>query len=290
MDDQLIKVYATSDGGIAHWTNPRRVHLHKKTPSGTTVCRPSVIAGGIVQGRAGAAYFVTTDSLVPSGRDELQSHADTNDGTCARIGQVRHADDELHFALIAIGDTVAHGRAVAAARDRYFSSLGPTAACLHRQALKCRFQETGVALLARTRYDEAIHGVVTSIPGARHRPSASRAEPGALIGARFGGRAFPGRSRIDVGMWVYARRAGGGGGGGGDAATDEMLDAKDVGPYRPETFRYCPVGASAPDPNPLVLVGHVVEVRGRDLDADGSVAVGIQGLYEVLERVVLFGV
>ncbi|KAI4869650.1 hypothetical protein F4820DRAFT_471834 [Hypoxylon rubiginosum] len=311
MDDQPIKVYATSDGGIAHWTNPRRVHLHKKTPSGTTVCCPSVTAGGVVQAKTGEVYFLTTHAFVPAsgGEDEeLRSpYADTNDATCARIGTVEHTSPELRFALIAVSDAVAHAEAVARARDRCYlpphKNLGPTAACLHYQAVRYQFKEAGeMRLLARTRYDEAIHGVMTGVPEAAEvRPSSApfpgRTRSSGLMTARFGGASLPGRgSAVEVGMWVYARRLGS---GGGDAATNKMLDARDVGPYPPETFQYVPPAkkddsdadaSAAPNPNPLVLVGHVVEVQGQDRDPDGSVTVKIQNLYEVLERIVFFGV
>ncbi|KAI6086189.1 hypothetical protein F4821DRAFT_278732 [Hypoxylon rubiginosum] len=292
MDGQLIKVYATSDGGIAHWANPRRMHLHKKTPAGTTVCCTSVTAGGIVKGRTKEGYWVTTHDFVPTDEVKRELHEDTNDGECALIGHVKHTTDELHFTLIATNDTVTHSENFAKEKDCYFSNLGPEAACLHFQAIKYQFRQTGITLLARTRYDEVIHGVVTYIPQARIRPS--YAFSNGLITADFGGPSFPSRSSIEVGMWVYARRLKS---RSKDAVTNEMLDAKDVGPYRPETFRYYPVDDSAddydetaPNPNPLVLIGHVVEVQGQDPNLDGPVTVKIQGLYEVLERIVLFGI
>ncbi|KAI1762085.1 hypothetical protein GGR53DRAFT_468687 [Hypoxylon sp. FL1150] len=292
-DEQVIKVYATADGSIAPWTNPRRIHLHKVTPCGKVVCCASVTAGGIVKGRTNDVYWLTTHKFVPADKEECKLHADTSDHGCACVGHIKHTTEDLHFTIIAIHDTVAHSEVVAKSTDCYLSDLGPMAACLHYQAIRYQFNLADMALMARTRFDEVIHGALISIPEARIRPSYApfpwQPRSSGLMMARFGGPSFPSRSQVEMGMWVYARRLES---RGTDEATNKKLDAKEVGPYRPETFRYYPVEDGVEDgdnPNPLVLIGHVVEVQGKDVNLDGSVTVKIQGLYEVLERIVFFG-
>ncbi|XXG98357.1 Transcription initiation protein spt3 [Hypoxylon texense] len=291
-----IKVYETADGSITDWQHPRRVHLHKKTRDGTTECSPSVIAGGLAQGRKGQVYFLAIDKLMDDPNDRYRPYRYNPDGTCACIGHFSIMDRRHHWALFTIDSTVVPKEVVAAAeKDLTMTNLDAT--CLTHKAIKEQYDGTEMALLARTPHDEAIHGAMIHVPETRPRDESKEKFPsygpssGEMI-ARFGGPKYPGRSRVELGMWVYTRRIGG---RSRDARTNEMLDKRSIGPYPPQTFSYVKPSKkddsdadgdadTASNPNPLILVGSVVEVRDGDWSPDGSTTVMIHSLYESMEN------
>ncbi|KAI2620032.1 hypothetical protein GGR54DRAFT_647682 [Hypoxylon sp. NC1633] len=281
----LIKVYATRDGSAAHWTGPQRLHLHLKTAQGSSkcTCQASITAGGITQAASKALYYQTSSTLVPSTPAERQAHTDTSDGACSPIGSVAHTNRALHYSLIAIDDSVAG----AAARDAVVRNRAAAQAeqafetALHPVNLRFRHRGADVVLLARTRHNEVVWGRVAVLPVVRCPSIRGTAR---LMLARF---AAP----VDVGTWVYARR-------GRElvenkesvknaclpdnAGTAERLDRFERGPYEREIFEYHRLGAPRWQPyNPVVLVGHVVQVRDRE-DGEDTHAVTIQTSYEVL--------
>ncbi|XXG98358.1 hypothetical protein Hte_004681 [Hypoxylon texense] len=274
MDRSLIKVYSHPGGAGDHWADPRQIHLHEKTPSGTTKCSSSnFIAGGIVWDPNGAVFFMTTDRFIPSNQDDLEQHTDTSDGTCAYVGHVKHTSrTPSYYCLITINDSVADSRAIAESRDRFLALPldGPRGACWSREVIEGRNEikwgERRTVDQAERRAPHVMH--------VRYLPEISA-----------GGWTL-------LGMWVYARRGRGRGSSSSsnDAATNPKLDRRGNGPYGPEISRYCPVdtasGASTHSSSSLVLIGHTAHSEYPDRWFDGMpVQVEIQGLYEVLMEI-----
>ncbi|KAI8964375.1 hypothetical protein F5Y11DRAFT_345521 [Daldinia sp. FL1419] len=267
---EVIKVYSTEDSNLTDWTNPRRIHMHRKTPSGVTVCCESFTAGGMVENPYNTLAFLTSDRFVPS---DLELYTGTNDKSCACIGHVQHTSRWLRYALITISDALADSKEI-----RYAKTFGsvptPTQrmydAAMHPLVLLNLYRRGGLVLLARTRYNEVIRGHITILPRKAIYPSCRGPR---LVIAQFERTLGDG----DIGMWVYARQPGF---PMLDKRTDERLAKLNCGPYPSETFRH---RDNLSYPNqfhyPLPVVGHIVEIRGRDMD--GQVEVAIQCAHEV---------
>ncbi|KAI0847575.1 hypothetical protein F5Y00DRAFT_271100 [Daldinia vernicosa] len=270
----IIKVYSTEDDSLVVWTNPRRIHLHEKTSSGVTVCCESFTAGGIVENPVGTLHFLTSDRFVPA---DVEPHMDTNDKTCACVGYVQHTSRTLHYTLVAISDAVADREA---ARQAKILGCVPASMqqiqefTMHPAMLKDLHRKHSLTLLARTRHNLAIEGHITVLPRKAIDPSC----PGSrLILAQFD----PSLGYLDEGMWVYARQPSA---KMLDSKTNETLAKPASRPYHSETFRYRYNFSHSNRPTyTLRIVGHIVEVRGRD--PSGRVEVAIQCSHEILTEI-----
>ncbi|KAI0109926.1 hypothetical protein F4814DRAFT_450888 [Daldinia grandis] len=271
-----IKVYSAEYGRLVVWTNPRRVHLHKKTPSGRTICCDPFTAGGIVETPAHTLHFLTSDRFVPR---DTGPYMDTSDKACECIGHVQHTSRRLHYALVAINDAVAGREAV-----RQAKILGCVPASMQQMydftmppaMVKHLHRQYGLTLLARTRHNQIIRGRVTVLP--------RKAIDSARRGSRLALAQFdPALVRLDEGMWVYARHPST---ETLDNMTGEMLARLDSGPGRSETFRYQYNFSPATLPSyTLRVVGHIVEIRNRG--PDGRVEAAIQCSHEVFSEISL---
>ncbi|OTB12607.1 hypothetical protein K445DRAFT_304905 [Daldinia sp. EC12] len=271
----VIKVYSAEDDSQVDWTNPRHIHLHKKTSSGVTVCCHPFTAGGIVQSPIDTVHFLTSDRFVPA---DVEPHMDTNDKTCACVGYVRCTDRRLHYALIPISDAVADSRVIKQAKRHHMISISMRRmydVVMDPIMIRDVHRQKGLALLARTRYNKVIKGHVTVLPRKAIDPLH---HPGTrLILAQFD----PSLGCRDVGMWVYTKQP--------DARTlngtaEEKSAESDKKPGYPEVSasRH---NVSSPNQHhvPLLLVGHIVEIHGHD--QDGRVEVAIQCSHEVLTKI-----
>ncbi|KAI1386562.1 uncharacterized protein F4822DRAFT_444927 [Hypoxylon trugodes] len=278
-----IKVYATPDGTIENWTNPRRIHLHKTTPYGTVQCCDSVTAGGIVEDSNENLYFLTSDQFIPEDADQRDLHTNTNDATCAPIGHVKHTSRNLRYTLIIVNDCVADEVTTKKALGSCGISVSGQMsfkAALHPLLIKKRQRESDMLVLARTRHNEVIKGNITFFPPGNIAPWKQGAAK--LMTARFDPSYLLGK--LEVGAWVYAIRP--------EALKTKnwitcALNDEYFGPFEEEKiFQYFPFDHPRHNsPDTLILVGHVVEVRSRGADNSEPVEVGIQGAYEVLTEI-----
>ncbi|KAI1103987.1 hypothetical protein F4804DRAFT_352535 [Jackrogersella minutella] len=314
----LIKVYDTPDGSTVPWTRPRRVHLHEKTASGKIICCASASAGGIIEDPRGTLFFLASDRLVP---EEDCRHTNTSDEKCTCIGNINHTDRKLHYSLIAIDENVADSRDIDEAKRNQIPISGQHSytAVLHPVLIKHQLMRSDIVVLARTRHNEVIKGYITDMPSKTARPSYLGSDQ--LIVAQFESSPALTLGRMDVGMWVYTRRD-----YGDDPEANEKLKGLHNGPYPSSMFRHIPNTISPPTPppessvssrtslqgtigepqsnsstvhaqpspanHPFILIGHIVELRGRTRtqDKEGLVEVAIQSLYDVLtERFVQRG-
>ncbi|KAI1470254.1 uncharacterized protein F4812DRAFT_416791 [Daldinia caldariorum] len=275
----IIKVYSAKDDSHLDGTNPRHIHLHKKIPSGATVCCHPFTAGGIVRSSIDALHFLTSDRFVPPNVDP---HTDTDDKACACVGYVRCVYRKLHFALVSIKVAVEDNKTVeqASGSRGVPASMSPVDDVvmdpimirdLHR-----RHDANGLALLARTRHNKVIRGRITVLP---HKA----VDPSRHLGTRLVLAQFdPALGCMDVGMWVYAKQP-------EVEKREGPTGGSLAGPDN--TPRNCPqVSDSRCDSPcynlhyvPLLLVGHVVEICGRG--PDGRVEVAIQCAHEVLSKI-----
>ncbi|KAI1377577.1 hypothetical protein F4677DRAFT_41247 [Hypoxylon crocopeplum] len=283
LTEEPIRVYHTTDGTIEHWTNPRRIHLHKKTTAGLTVCCESITAGGVIEDPDGELFYLTSDQLtLPARGQSAELYQDTFDKGCVCVGHVKHTNTDLHYALVTV-DGIASEDSRKIAKYYHMTASGRNSfkVALHPVVLKYQHTKSDLLVMARTRHDEIIRGRITSLPKKTMIPaSLGRSEQ---MVARFSS-AHP-LEKIEAGMWVYARREGVGVGKSREAVdTDGKLNRLDPGPYPSGTFRYVPPGNATPVvPNPLVLIGHIVEVRGGGrMDPDAPVEAVVQSAYEVL--------
>ncbi|KAI1399370.1 hypothetical protein F4819DRAFT_465480 [Hypoxylon fuscum] len=281
----LIKVYATAKAAgdpQTDWSDPRKIHLHVKTPTGTTTCCQSVTAGGIVEDPDGTLFFLTSDQFVPLPSHELERYTDTNDGTCACIGSVKHTSRRLHYTMITINDSVADSASIDNAKNDNVSVASKDAfgAALNTICLKHQLAYEDKRVMARTQHNDIIKGRVGCLirKGHRHSPSQDN-----YMMAAFESNSA-GNDQVDTGMWVYTRRPKGSEECGSDRTIDETIHKLDSGSYSPGVFRYYPKDTyhgTLEDPNPLILVGHVVEVHRQGLDHEGPVEAKIHDLYDI---------
>ncbi|OTA93800.1 hypothetical protein M434DRAFT_30642 [Hypoxylon sp. CO27-5] len=277
----IIKVYATTEGSSEDWMRPRRVHLHEKISPNTTVCCKSVTAGGIVEDQDGTLLYLTLDKLVPDSAEKRDKHTDTEDRDCTCIGNIKHTSRKLHYSLITIHGSVADIGAIERARELGVPISGQLSfeAAMHPAVIRYLHRRSELVVLARSPYNDVFIGRIASLPSKIVRPSFLGS--GDLMVAKFDH--WPSR-QLEVGMWVYARRAGV---TSLDPMVAQMLRRLDHGPYPSKAFKY----NSHPDSptffkgNPLVLIGHIVEVRGCAAGPDAQVEVTIQGAYEVLTEI-----
>ncbi|KAI1657891.1 hypothetical protein F4813DRAFT_396061 [Daldinia decipiens] len=272
----IIKVYSSEDDSLVVWTNPRHIHLHKKTSSGRTACCDSFTAGGIVENHVGTLHFLTSDRFVPA---DAEPYMDTRDKTCACVGYVQHTSRRLHYTLVAISDAVADREAIRQAK--ILGCIPASTQQIHEFTmrpimLRDLHRQYGLTLLARTRHNQVIKGRLTVLPRKAIDPSYRGSR---LVFAQFD----PALVYLDEGMWVYARQPSA---EMLDNMTNEMLARLDSGPYHCETFRYRYNFSHSNQPYyTLRIVGHIVEIRGRD--SDGCVEVAIQCSHEVLSEISL---
>ncbi|KAI1806618.1 hypothetical protein F4811DRAFT_550607 [Daldinia bambusicola] len=271
-----IKVYSAKDDGHLDGTNPRHIHLHKKTRSGATVCCHPFAVGGIVQSRIDALHFLTSDRFVPS---NVEPHMNTDDKACACVGYVRCVYRKFHFALVSIKDAVRNNKPVEQANGNHGvpASMSPMEdVVMDPIMIRDIHRRVGLTLLAGTRHSKVIRGYVTVLPHKAIDPSHHRGTR--LVLAQFD----PALSCMDVGMWVYAKQP-------KVETPDGAIGESLAGPDHKR--RHCP---KVPDSRrdfpcynlhyvPLLLVGHIVEIRGHS--QDGRVEVAIQCAHEVLTQI-----
>ncbi|OTB06417.1 hypothetical protein M426DRAFT_318826 [Hypoxylon sp. CI-4A] len=250
----VIRVYATKEDSNADWTNPRHVHIHRRTTAGETVCSGSATAGGVVSDADGTLFTLTTSKLIPEGAP----HLDTDNGSCRWIGFAQHTSRRLHYTLVTICPTLADDQARETAKRDRVAVAGDQASIALEKA------QSDLVVLGRSQDNEILSGRITASPSPTDK----------LMTAQFDAV-----GQIDAGMWVYAQRPGV---ISQDAAVRAQLEQLHKGPYRPEMFRYYPDATST---NPLVLVGHIVEVHGSEKKDGGPTEVTVQGAYEVLAEI-----
>ncbi|KAI1134358.1 hypothetical protein F5Y05DRAFT_398432, partial [Hypoxylon sp. FL0543] len=269
----IIKVYATADADSDGWTRPRRIHLHEKTSPNTTVCCASVIAGGIVEDQDGEVLYLTSDRLVPESAERRGRHAETEDGACACIGTVKHTSRSLHYALIRINESVADREAITHAKDMRVPVSGQLSfeAAMHPALIKYYHMKSDMVVLARTPSNEVFIGCIKTLSKKVLQPSFLGCDE--LMVAQFDPW---GPRQLEVGTWVYAGRPGV---VSNDLGLNTMLTELDHGPYRAEVFS---CHSDEAELDPLVLVGHIAEVRERISSGDARIEATIQGAYEVL--------
>ncbi|KAI1416788.1 hypothetical protein F5Y13DRAFT_153071 [Hypoxylon sp. FL1857] len=275
----VIKVYATDDGSSEDWTRPRRIHLHERISPTTLVCCESVMAGGIVEDQGGKLLYLTSDTFVPRGSRRREKHADTGDGCCTCIGRIKHTSRTLHYALITINESVANSEDIATAKNLRVAVSGQRSyeVAMHPSLIRYHHRESDLAVLARTQYNDVFIGRIKTLPTTVVRPCFLGSSD--LMVAVFDARLT---RKPEVGMWVYARRPGT---TSRDSRVREMLEELDVGSYPPETFSYRSDYHSFRHGNPLILVGHIVDVRDSAAGQGGQVEATIQSAYEVLTEI-----
>ncbi|KAI0899883.1 hypothetical protein F4806DRAFT_492877 [Annulohypoxylon nitens] len=270
-----IKVYDTPDGNNVHWTQPQRVHLHNKAPSGETFCCASFIAGGVVEDPDQWIFWLTSDKFVPESESELEQHADTSDNHCKCIGYIRHTNRNLHYTLIDILNNQI---------DRNRNGVEPIPsseayrAAIHPVLVKEQHRKFDLAVMARCRNSEIMAGHIISLPSKVARPA--YIGTGELMVAEFMPVDGSVPSRMDAGTWVYVRRPtkDTNPNTNGEIAFEDVRDDDNyIGIFRGNNIDGIPQRRLIP----VVLLGHIVEVREAD-DQVGSVKVTIQGAYEVL--------
>ncbi|KAI0152547.1 hypothetical protein F4776DRAFT_670171 [Hypoxylon sp. NC0597] len=275
----IIKVYATTDGSSEDWTRPRRIHLHEKISPNETVCCESVTAGGIVEDQDGRLFYLTSDKFVPGSAEERDRHTETEDGDCTCIGNIKHTSRVLRYALVSINGSVADVRAIERAKNLRVPVSGQLSfeAAMHPAVIRYHHRNSDLVVLARTPHNDIFVGRIATLPSKVVRPSFLGS--GDLMVAKFD--PWPPR-QLEAGMWVYARRPGA---ISFDLMIAQMLKRPDHGPYPSKVFSYHPNNISFDHGNPLVLIGHIVEVRGCAAGPEGQTEVTIQGAYEVLTEI-----
>ncbi|KAI0840696.1 hypothetical protein F5Y06DRAFT_308506 [Hypoxylon sp. FL0890] len=275
----IIKVYATPDDSSDDWTRPQRIHLHEEISLNTTVCCESFTAGGIIEDQGGELFYLTSDKIVPRSSKKRERHIDTEDRECTCIGSIKHTSRSLHYALISINESVVDCTAIEYAKDMHvpvWSQLSYEAA-MHPALIKYHHMKSDMAVLARTPDNEVFIGHIKKLPSKVVRPSFLGS--GELMVAQF----EPWTPReLEVGMWVYARRPGA---ISTNPRVNTMLKQLDHGPYSPEVFSYRRDIQHFDHGNPLVLIGHIVEIGGSGSGQDGKTEVTIQSAYEVLTEI-----
>ncbi|KAI1211045.1 uncharacterized protein F4807DRAFT_466855 [Annulohypoxylon truncatum] len=275
-----IKVYDTPDGSDVRWTEPRRVHLHKRTPSGATLCCASVTIGGVVEDPDNWLVWLTSDQLVPESESQLEQHSDTSDESCVCIGYVKHTSRNLHYTLIDIFVNLRDTGVLTAGKD-YISGKLSYKATLHPVIVKDQHRKSDLVVMTRSRHQDVMTGCITSLPTRIARPAYMGT--GELMVAHFDPSQGRVPSRIDVGTWVYVRKPSHdiSPETNGVRGIEELEDGMNyVGVFgghggydgRKKTFI------------PVVLLGHIVEVDESG-SKNASVRVTIQGSYEVLTEI-----
>ncbi|KAI2471047.1 hypothetical protein F4781DRAFT_150609 [Annulohypoxylon bovei var. microspora] len=277
-----IKVYDTPDGSDVPWSQPRRIHLHETTPSGATLCCASVTVGGVVEDPNKKLLWITSDRLVPRPERQLRRHADTSDESCVCIGCVQHTSRKLNYTLINIHvDTsqkgpIRYGTHCISGQLSYKATLHPVLAkYLHRQS--------DLVVMTRSRNEEVMTGHITVLPTKVVRPA--YLATGELMVAQFDPSCGRVPGKIDAGTWVYVRKP-----VGGDS--NPIIEEERAFPRLNDRGRYAGIfnrneddGILRQDNVPVVLLGHIVEVRDRGGDENAKVEVTIQSSYEVLTEI-----
>ncbi|KAI0889118.1 uncharacterized protein GGS22DRAFT_196794 [Annulohypoxylon maeteangense] len=272
-----IKVYDTLDGSDVHWTQPRRVHLHRRTPSGDTLCCASVTIGGLVEDANLYLLGLTSDRLVPESETQIEEHTDTNDGNCVCVGFVKHTSRNLHYTLINISLDMNNMDPIQDGTD-YISTASSYKATLHPVLVRQQHMKADLVVMTRTRNQEVMTGRIISLPTKVARPA--YVGTGELMVASFDPSRGRVPSNIDVGTWVYVKKPDSGNNPrtNGIRELHHLVDGTSyVGVFETGDEDYY-IGSHY---IPVVLLGHIVEVCDNG-DREASVRVTIQGAYEVL--------
>ncbi|KAI1458012.1 hypothetical protein F4805DRAFT_153939 [Annulohypoxylon moriforme] len=277
-----IKVYDTPDGSDVHWMQPRRAHLHKKTPSGATLCCPSVTLGGVIEDPDKSLFWMTCDQLVPKSEAEIEQHKDTSDEHCACIGIVEHTSRNLHYTLINILIDVRNTGPIKDGVD-YISGYLSYRGALHPVLVKDQHRASDLIVMTRGRNGQVMTGRITSLPTRVARPAYMGT--GELMVAKFDPAKGPVPSKIDAGTWVYVRKVGRN--AGPESNGVRGVERFEDGVNYAGTFREG--GGDNNDDHegiriPVIQLGHIVEVDESG-DKNASVRVTIQGSYEVLTEI-----